>query len=1326
VSKKRKEILIPLAVTLSLLAVASVICLAATIDVGSGAPSEGLTQRFQNAFFRNGFAYLVTLPPVGNVQRFGGTGLIQEFNAVGSTSTATSAGPRLALVKATMSTALPTDGSVDVAQVLANVYSYYTSVGVNTAGFPTTDTINCPKVTAIACEYQFFSKNYVLFAYDSSTFNGDNFAVRDPYYTKWQGLGGINGLGPATDIERNITVNGGNATVQVYVNGEIYNNTSGTLNGRVFAVTTPIYAAYVKTGGNSGFLGLPTSDDLVLTGGGHRQSFQGGNLDYTPGSDPVLRLPVDSIQILPYSSSTFQLKQGDTLALHANLYTSNAAILTDRQVSWVSSNSRAVVIDGASSLTATARAVGQGTALITVVSEGKTSPAITIAVTAVCCQIGEGAPNPAITQAIQDAVTRNRLTIALPTKSTVQRSGAGYTQELFSTGTPSVRYLLAKADQSPTAYVVTGSFLARYEQLGGPAGSLGYPASDGAVGGHQSFVNSSALASNPVRLVSGGILAKWTLLNFEDGAAGLPTAEAASIVASTGTKAQQQVFAKGVIFAATSGARTGQAQLVAGLILDRYNAVGGPGGAFGLPVNDEFGLDGRRRQDFENGYIDYAPGDAVATEHGAARRPAVSSTPANTVVAGSRLRLSVTGFADGATLRVSVTDQPDFVVTAPTGSYIWETFVPLSAPSKTFTIHAADSTGVTADGSYSVKALTESKLQLVKTQGDAQTAAPGAQPAQKLRVQLQDENGTPVIGIPVTFAASPGAQILSATTITDSTGQAEAAVRLPLAEGLALVTAEAARLVSTFSARAAAVSLPNYPTFLQSDAPYGSTALGKGTATVAQKGALLTSAAGIVRYYQNHGDLSGSVDPGALNSFLQKLCHTGSDGAEVCDGFLTNPDGGEQVVNLWRIGALIDGKVDVSVETPEVGTVRDLVSQGSPALLVLTLTVNGAPAGGHYVVATGIRADGAILIRDPNPDFGRGSLDEYLAGFQAGGQSWQGALGAVVRLIPKAQSATGFLMSAISQPAALIQQLTLDAASVAGPCGQPVDFPDAATLTVSAALVSRLRYCDGSQAVYQLSIGGTQAYRASLNDFASGGRRSDLSGGAGATAFKATRPAVQLVLAPQDVSLTAGGVVNGATLTPGIAPAGLMAIFGSGLSGPGADSTVTVNGVAATIVSKSPFQITAQVPPDLTPGTYPVRVESPYGSSEQAVPIRASAPAIFLVSGNLAQGNGSVTNQDGGMNSAAAPVTRGQSLTIYCTGLGAVTSAGNFLAAQIPVTVVLNGLEMQPSFAGLTSATLGVYQVNVTVPVATPPGIDLPLLLRQGGSDSNTVFVAVQ
>ena len=67
----------------------------------------------------------------------------------------------------------------NVAQMLANMYGYYTSVGVTTAGFPTTDTLTCPAQTGLpSCQYQFFNKNYVLFAYAASMFNGTNFAVR--------------------------------------------------------------------------------------------------------------------------------------------------------------------------------------------------------------------------------------------------------------------------------------------------------------------------------------------------------------------------------------------------------------------------------------------------------------------------------------------------------------------------------------------------------------------------------------------------------------------------------------------------------------------------------------------------------------------------------------------------------------------------------------------------------------------------------------------------------------------------------------------------------------------------------------------------------------------------------------------------------------------------------------------------------------------------------------------------------------------------------------------------------------------------------------------
>ena len=82
-------------------------------------------------------------------------------------------------------------------------------------------------------------------------------------------------------------------------------------------------------------------------------------------------------------------------------------------------------------------------------------------------------------------------------------------------------------------------------------------------------------------------------------------------------------------------------------------------------------------------------------------------------------------------------------------------------------------------------------------------------------------------------------------------------------------------------------------------------------------------------------------------------------------------------------------------------------------------------------------------------------------------------------------------------------------------------------------------------------------------------------------------------------------------------------------------------------------------------------------------------------------------------------------LTIYCTGLGAVDGASP-ANVQTPVSGILNSVPIDAMYAGLTPGFIGLYQVVLTVPPETPPGIDLPLLLRQPGGDSNTVFIAIQ
>src|SRR5947209_5787511 len=249
-----------------------------TPDVGSGAPSLAIQIAYQQAFFRSGFMNLVSLPPLGNVRVFGTTGLLQEFADAAKSQT-----NKYALIKANVNTPVTENGGT-VFQMYAGLYSYYTTVGTNNAGFPVTDSLSCPSLVSSAgnsCLYQIFDKPYALFVYKTPLPNGGvNFSTRDPFYTKWQSMGGIASLGPATSAEQAITsASSIAATLQTFDQGAIFNITSGTLAGRLVGIGPAVYAAYTVSGGYAGFLGLPVSDETVQPNGSRRQTFEGGFID---------------------------------------------------------------------------------------------------------------------------------------------------------------------------------------------------------------------------------------------------------------------------------------------------------------------------------------------------------------------------------------------------------------------------------------------------------------------------------------------------------------------------------------------------------------------------------------------------------------------------------------------------------------------------------------------------------------------------------------------------------------------------------------------------------------------------------------------------------------------------------------------------------------------------------------------------------------------------------------------------------------------------------------------------------------------------------------
>jgi len=239
--------------------------------------------------------------------------------------------------------------------------------------------------------------------------------------------------------------------------------------------------------------------------------------------------------------------------------------------------------------------------------------------------------------------------------------------------------------------------------------------------------------------------------------------------------------------------------------------------------------------------------------------------------------------------------------------------------------------------------------------------------------------------------------------------------------------------------------------------------------------------------------------------------------------------------------------------------------------------------------------------------------------------------------------------------------------------------------------------------------------------------------------------------------VSTGGVVNGASLANGVAvtPGSLVSIFGSDLapSGVGAGSiplpdeisgvSVTMNGVPAPLAYASSKQINAQVPWELwnATGAVPVVVtRNGVPSPPESVQVSAFSPAIFTLESGVGQAvainaDGSLAEPENSIpGSAAHPAKPGDTITIYATGLGAVTppaqdghnSSDELRKTVTTPTVLVGGAPCTVLFSGLSPQFVGVNQLNVTITPGAPAGDAVPLQIQIGGVTSgDKVTIAV-
>ncbi|MBI3278390.1 MAG: hypothetical protein HYZ57_00950 [Acidobacteria bacterium] len=224
-------------------------------------------------------------------------------------------------------------------------------------------------------------------------------------------------------------------------------------------------------------------------------------------------------------------------------------------------------------------------------------------------------------------------------------------------------------------------------------------------------------------------------------------------------------------------------------------------------------------------------------------------------------------------------------------------------------------------------------------------------------------------------------------------------------------------------------------------------------------------------------------------------------------------------------------------------------------------------------------------------------------------------------------------------------------------------------------------------------------------------------------------------------------VVNAADLSQPVAPGGLISVFGQNLSPVTqasrqnplptqlGDSCLTVNGVGVPVLFVSPRQINAQLPFQVD-GNTTLRLNTPGGVSDNFnLTILAAAPSIFRTgsAGPMTDIPLVIRTRNNDLVTVSNPIHHGDVITILATGLGRTTPSvetgtpapeDTLTSAIIPPTVTIGGAELEVTFAGLVPGQIGVYQINAIVYGTVPPGMDLPLEIKQGGA-STVVSVRV-
>ncbi len=215
-------------------------------------------------------------------------------------------------------------------------------------------------------------------------------------------------------------------------------------------------------------------------------------------------------------------------------------------------------------------------------------------------------------------------------------------------------------------------------------------------------------------------------------------------------------------------------------------------------------------------------------------------------------------------------------------------------------------------------------------------------------------------------------------------------------------------------------------------------------------------------------------------------------------------------------------------------------------------------------------------------------------------------------------------------------------------------------------------------------------------------------------------------------AITVGGVSNAATGQQVFAPGEIVSVYGTGMGSLAQAAASTplpqflagfeawVNNVPTPLYYVSPNQVNLQIPYETPVGTAQLMIGNPYENSPNfPITVSSAGPGIFAF-------------PDGTINPFPSG-TRGQTVTLYITGDGAVrpsVTTGDIPAAgivpkpRLAVTVTVGGVAATTTFIGIPSWSVGVTQINYTIPPTAPTGRQ-PVVVTVGTAQSPPAYINV-